>query len=84
MKIFFYSSGNQNFGSNRIYINNLSHWLNQLNIDCIVSKDLNKSIDADICILNKFSLLPEIKFVKQLNKNCKIGTYTSIRFTIRF
>ena len=73
MKIFFYKSGNPKLGSNRIYISNLSYWLSELSVDCIVSNDLDKCKDSKICILNKFSKTTDINYIKKINPNCKIG-----------
>ena len=73
MKIFFYSSGNPKLGSNRIYISNLSYWLSELGEDCLVSDDLDKSSQSDVCILNKFTKINDIKKIKKINPNCKIG-----------
>jgi hypothetical protein len=73
MKIFFYNSGNQKLGSNRIYISNLSSWLREININCIVSNNLNDSKNADFAILNKFSKLSDIRSLKKINPDCRFG-----------
>lgn len=73
MKIFFYNSGNPKLGSNRIYIDNLSYWLAEINVKTIVSNDLTKSKDCDIIILNKFTKYNKFKELKSLNAKNKIG-----------
>ena len=74
MKVFFYNKGNPQLGSNRIYINNLSKWLNQTGIDVAVSNTLVNLERYNFCIMSKFSTIKDILFVKSNYPDIKIGT----------
>ena len=69
MQIFFFKNSKNNLGSDRIYIDNLSTWLNKVGVKTYVSSKYPKN--SDISIVSKFSSL---KDVIEIKKRCnKIG-----------
>tara|TARA_B100000963_G_C22620123_1_gene669513 strand:+ start:685 stop:1701 length:1017 start_codon:yes stop_codon:yes gene_type:complete len=67
LNIFFLERGDNNLGSNRIYINNLSYWISKLGIKVTKSKIIKKGYTH--YILSKYSTLKDLKEIKNVNKD---------------
>lgn len=68
MQIFFKNSKN-NFGSDRIYIDNLSTWLKKAGVKTYVSSKYPQN--SDISIISKFSSLKDVIEIKKISN--KVG-----------
>lgn len=66
MEVFFFKNSKNNLGSDRIYIDNLSTWLNKVGVRTYVSSKYPKN--SDVSIVSKFSSL---KDVMEIKKRCK-------------
>ncbi len=71
MKFFFLDKGNKKFGSNRIYIDNLSSWVQELGYDVKISNSIEANYD--FYILSKNSTINDIHSVKKISPNSKCG-----------
>tara|TARA_B100001057_G_scaffold221315_2_gene221719 strand:+ start:9407 stop:10429 length:1023 start_codon:yes stop_codon:yes gene_type:complete len=71
MRFFFLKRGNEKLGSNRIFIENLSKWIDSLGYDVKVSTEIEK--DYDVYILSKYSSLNDIIEIQKLDNKKLIG-----------
>ncbi len=71
MNIFFLHRGKKNIGSNRIYIDNLSKWINEKKISTKVSNILEPNFSH--YVLSKYSDIEDVNKIRSFSKQSKIG-----------
>ena len=71
MNFFFLDKGNKKFGSNRIYIENLSSWVIELGHNVKTSNSIEAGFD--FYILSKNSTNRDILNIKEISPNSKCG-----------